>query len=157
MKAFKALLLVVCLGIALTVCGKDKKPVQQSVYMFGVSMSFTDSVAYVTDLMKVDSVYLTSKGFLVDRLLYSLQLEGYLSEVMGVPQTTNAVIFGKNLKTVTKRYNRVKDLYAKNRDLILRFLKPEEFTFKPEAYIDPEAAIVEEETTAEDASTPNQK
>lgn len=148
MKRIKTILLVILLGVVL-IARAEKKPTMQPVYIFGVSMSFTDSVAYVTDVVKVDSAWITPKGFLVDRTLYSLQLEGFVTEHRQSKQSTNAVFFDVKEDKIVKKLNRVKKLYQTNRDVRLLNIPKAEFTFKAEAYVDPNAIVEEEETPEE--------
>lgn len=142
MKAFRTLLLLVLLvtGVA---ARAEKKPTMQSVYIFGLSMSFSDSLAYVTDIMRVDSAYVTSKGFLVNRQLYSLQLEGYMSEKRGVELTTNAVYFSTKPQKLQKQFERIKRVYGNGSSIRLVYIPREDFYFRPEEYYEPQ--VFEEE------------
>ena len=51
---FTLLLVLFSLGVQ-----AEKKPKMQTVYIFGFSASFTDSTAYLTDVMQLDSAYVT--------------------------------------------------------------------------------------------------
>ena len=140
-------MLVALIGVAFGANAKKKETQVQPVYMFGVSMSFADSMAYVTDIMLVDSAYLTPKGFLADRQLYSLQLEAFMSEKMNVPNTMNAVFFDVKKKNVEKKYDRVRRLYLKSNSVTMRHLQQGEFVFKAEEYVAP----IELDDSAEEA------
>lgn len=122
---------------------KEHGPEMSKVYMFGFSASFTDSVAFVTDVMEVDSVYLRSKYILVDRPLYSIQLEDYVTNVCHVQNSTNTVFFSKKKKNIDKKYGKVNKLYKDANHLALVTLKQSDFRFKPEEYI--ESSVVEQE------------
>ena len=70
-----------CAGLSLSA-----KVERTTVYMFGFSASFTDSVAYITDIQQLDSAYIDTKtDFLMDRVVYSEQLQTYVEalELMG--------------------------------------------------------------------------
>ena len=76
--------LIICCGLlslfALQpVEAKRKKVVQKPVYMIGVGISLVDSMVFITDMQLVDSVTIEKKTkFLMDRQLYSFQLQHYL-------------------------------------------------------------------------------
>ena len=114
----------------------EKKPKMQTVYIFGFSASFTDSTAYLTDVMQLDSAYVTQKGFLADRSLYSLQLENYIQEKHSLLNTTNAVFFSVKKKSLDKKYDRVKRMYQSGENLRLNLLHAEDFRFLPQEYIE---------------------
>ena len=114
----------------------EKNPQMQTVYIFGFSASFTDSLAYLTDVMQLDSAYVTSKGFLADRSLYSLQLENYVQEKYHLPNTTNVVFFSKKRKSLDKKYDKVKRMYQSGEDLKLTLLSESDFHFLPQEYIE---------------------
>ena len=114
----------------------EKKPRMQTVYIFGFSASFTDSLAYLTDVMQLDSAYVTTKGFLADRSLYSLQLENYVQEKYNLLHTTNAVFFSLKKNTLDKKYDRVKRMYQSGENLKLNLLHTEDFRFLPQEYIE---------------------
>lgn len=128
---FTLLLVLFSLGVQ-----AEKKPKMQTVYIFGFSASFTDSTAYLTDVMQLDSAYVTQKGFLADRSLYSLQLENYIQEKHNLLNTTNAVFFSVKKKSLDKKYDRVKRMYQSGENLRLNLLHAEDFRFLPQEYIE---------------------
>ena len=128
---FTLLLALFSLGVQ-----AEKKPKMQTVYIFGFSASFTDSTAYLTDVMQLDSAYVTQKGFLADRSLYSLQLENYIQEKHNLLHTTNAVFFSVKKKSLDKKYDRVKRMYQSGENLRLNLLHAGDFRFLPQEYIE---------------------
>lgn len=75
----------------LALCTTDAvaKPKQAKVYVFGVSINFTDSVTYITDVQTLDPAYIDTKtGFLYDRSIYSQQLQIWIEYNMKQPNTT---------------------------------------------------------------------
>ena len=135
----KRLLRYICLLLFVAVAveaSAEKKPVMQKVYMFGFASSFTDSLAYLTEVQELDSVYVMPNGFLADRPLYSLQLYGFVNEQRGVAYPTAAVFFDVKSKKLAKRYQKVKRMYQDNPNLKLVVLTREEFGFRPEEYME---------------------
>lgn len=142
MKNLKSILLFVLLGVALS-AHAEKKPKMQTVYVFGFSASFTDSVAFLTDVMRLDSAVILPNGFLADRSLYSLQLENFVLENYRVQNSTNAVFFSTNKKTMDKKYNKVNHMYQRSENLALIFVGEDEFRFTPVDYVDPTIQYLE--------------
>lgn len=136
-KIAKYMVCLLLLLAAVNVCeAKKKQGGYQKVFAFGFASSFTDSLAYITDVQEVDSVYILSNGFIADRALYSLQLYGYVNEQKGVENPTTAFFFSPKAKTLVKKFNKVKNMYMKHPDLKLEVLTREDFIFKAEEYIE---------------------
>ena len=135
----------------------EKKPRMQTVYIFGFSASFTDSLAYLTDVMQLDSAYVTTKGFLADRSLYSLQLENYVQEKYNLLHTTNAVFFSLKKNTLDKKYDRVKRMYQSGENLRLNLLHAEDFRFLPQEYIEAVIEYGDEAVEAAPQAAPEKK
>lgn len=113
------------------------KPVKQRVYMFGAAVSFTDSVAVMTDLQAIDA-YIMPNGFLADRSLYTLQFNNYLVAKQMREHLTCAVFFDKNKAKVEKRYQKVRKKYRESSHLVLESLGVDLFRFTPEEWVDTE-------------------
>ena len=149
---FTLLLVLFSLGVQ-----AEKKPKMQTVYIFGFSASFTDSTAYLTDVMQLDSAYVTQKGFLADRSLYSLQLENYIQEKHNLLNTTNAVFFSVKKKSLAKKYDRVKRMYQSGENLGLNLLHAEDFRFLPQEYIETVIEYGDEAVEAAPQAAPEKK
>lgn len=153
MKYLKAILLVlfVC-SFSMAVAGRKGKPVQQKVYIYGFSASFVDSVAYLTDVMELDSATILSNGFLAERQLYSMQLESYVLEQFKLTSSTNAVFFSKKRKDLETKHEKMSRRYQRSANLALIYLSEDDFKFHAEEHI--EAVEIEEtdEQTASDAA-----
>ncbi len=132
--------IILALLIALVSTGTIlAKPKKRVVYMFGVSVSFTDSVAYITEIQRMDPVYIESKtGFLYDRSIYSQQLQMFMDEKMGRPNTTCTVFFSKKKKKMENKYLKVMKNYKKRNKLNMRQLESGTFKFKPEEWTEHE-------------------
>ncbi|WP_321332261.1 hypothetical protein [uncultured Bacteroides sp.] len=107
---------------------KDKK----TVYAFGVSTSFTDTVVYYTDIQLLDSVQLKN-GFLPKRDLYSYQLKNYLEGVKGLPDRTCMIYFSKDKDKLGKELLKFISKYQKSKAVTLQKVDTVEFHFtKPQ-------------------------
>ncbi|MCR5820646.1 MAG: hypothetical protein K6F94_06860 [Bacteroidaceae bacterium] len=112
-----------------------KKPVMKKVYMFGFAASFTDSLAFQTDIQTVDSAWLMPNGFLVDRPLYSLQMQYYV-EGRGGTNSTCTVFFAEKEKKLKKVWDKIHKRYSKTDGVKLLTVTKNEFQFRPEQYIE---------------------
>lgn len=150
MMAHRLISVLVALLLMTTVsqAAQNDKPQKMQVYMFGFAASMTDSVCVMTELQPVE-VYLQSNGFLVDRSLYSLQLNNQLVNKKKLSENlTCAVFFDKNKSKAEKRYQKVRKRYRENSDLMLQILGGDEFMFQPEEWVEPEEIIENTEQTA---------
>lgn len=137
----------ICLStlLALTVSVQaEKKPKMQTVYIFGCSVSFTDPQVYLTDVIQLDSAYVMPNGFLVDRQMYSYQLQEYVMAQDQVKQSTCSVFFDVKKEKALKKYNRLKRKYLQAKDATIVPLSKDEFCFKAEEYVAPETLEQEE-------------
>lgn len=107
----------------------------QKVYIFGFSASFTDSVAFLTDIMELDSAYVTSHGFLAERSLYSAQMENHALQCK-VLNSTNCVFFSTKKSALEKKYDKVNRMYQRSEGLTLIYVGEDEFKFHSEMHVD---------------------
>jgi len=132
-----------------------KKPEMTRVYIFGFAASFVDSLAYQTDVQQLDSAWIEpAHKFLVDRSLYSLQLQYYLESAEGKKNTVCTVFFDTNQRRLQKRWNKVKNRYEKAEGLHLTPLTTDRFRFKAEEW---KEIIQEEPATAAPAPSKDDK
>lgn len=133
---------------ALNVSAAKKKGGMQKVYVFGFVSSFTDSLAYMTDVQTLDASYVTSSGLLTERALYSLQLYGFVSERKGLQNATSAVFYALKAPQIAKKHQKVKKLYMQDPNVRLVMLTDDEFIFMPEEH---EEEVIMTEVTGEEA------
>ncbi len=101
----------------------------QPVYAFGISASFTDSIVYYTEIQVLDSVSLTSDGFLPKREAYSYQLKNYL-ENKGEANRTCMIYFSDSQKKVASEFDKVSSKYKKNKAVSFKKIEKKDFQFK---------------------------
>ena len=112
--------LTVCLCPSLRAQGR-------SVYLFGVTTNFSDSVAYVTPVQRLDSVVLAKgTGFLTGRSLYSAQLKQFTEPALG---RQHAVFFDKSQAAIEKKRQKVLHHLQKEKDYYVKELASEQFRF----------------------------
>ena len=136
---YALLIAVCCLGVADVHAGR--RPEMTRVYVFGFAASFTDSVACQTSIQQVDSAWLDEHQFLVDRSLYSLQLQYHMESAENCKNSICTVFFDKSEKKLERTWRRVHRRYEKADGLSFRTLPSDRFHFLAEEY----RPIVEEE------------
>ncbi len=127
MKLTKSFLLI---ALILTVLSVDAKPLKtNSVYMFGFSASFKDSIIYVTDIQNIPGAWVESKTkFLLGRDSYSYQLNNYLTDTLKQSQRVSMIFFSLKKKKAEKQYIKLMKKYKKGYEL--RYLNAAEFKFR---------------------------
>ncbi|MDR3118282.1 MAG: hypothetical protein LBU44_02505 [Mediterranea sp.] len=113
----------------LTVCSAASKK-SKSVYAFGLSASFTDSVVYYTEIQVLDSVHLDKSGFLPHRDHYSYQLKNYLEYQQGKKNRTCMIYFSNNPAKLSKERVKLLGKYKKDKAVLLEELPQAAFSFK---------------------------
>lgn len=100
----------------------------QRVYLFGGGINFLDSVAFVTDLQYLDSLYIEPDGELRESYAYSGQLKFYLESTYELHDETCAVYYEVKEKKAQKRFEKMKAKLRKRGYFIHPVLK-ESFQF----------------------------
>lgn len=121
----------------LALCTTDAvaKPKQAKVYVFGISINFTDSVTYITDVQTIDPAYIDTKtGFLYDRSIYSQQLQIWIEYNMKQPNTTCTIFFSKNKSKLESKYVKVRDKIRKDDSTVLKTIDTGKFKFIPQEW-----------------------
>ena len=135
----RIILLLLCASMACAVNAQQAtiltKNTPHKVYMFGFSASLIDSVAYMTDVILVDSAWLTPEGFLVDRTAYTQQMKTFLKEVYGRKDDVCVVFFDASRSRLEDDYITVRDKYEDDEKVQLNFLGNDIFQFHAEEYI----------------------
>lgn len=137
LKAFACIWLLLASCIQPTLAKKQHVK-QKAAYMIGVAISKVDSVVFITDMHLVDSVSIEGKtGFLMDRQLYSFQLQNFITErYKGGPYVT-AIFFGTKRKKMERRYLALHKRYVQSKELRMLLVDQSQFRFHPEEYVEP--------------------
>ena len=113
---------------------KQQEPVMKPVSIFGLGISFTDSVVYLTEVQRLDSAWITpSKHFLMDRALYSLQLQYYM-EHQGVKNSICSVIFNKGASKTKRQWAKIRKRHEQSPDQRFKIVPLSDFRFQAEEY-----------------------
>ena len=106
-------ILLLCIGTVTTQAQNKREGVKQTVYLFGFSACFNDSIVYFTDIQKMDNVLLEKKtGFMLSRDQYSYQLRDFLANQKGMPNRTCVTMFAKSRKQAEKQYQNLMNIYT---------------------------------------------
>lgn len=131
------ILLLLAFVCSFAVMAGDKKPVPHRIYIFGFATSFTDSVVCQTVVQQLDSAWLDEHKFLMDRALYSLQLQYFMEHEEHVKNPVCTVFFGRNAKRVQRLWNKMQRRYKKEGELKFSVLPKDRFFFIEEKWKDP--------------------
>ena len=95
----------------------------KGVYVLRVSISFSDTIAYFTEVQLIEGVQLNKKTkFLPDRQHYAHELQDYMATQEGQSGRTSIVLFAKNEKSLKKKEAKVKNRLQRRRGLTVRYL-----------------------------------
>lgn len=129
-KKINLLCLVLTGLLALLPINSEAAPKQTKVYVFGISINFTDSVTYMTDIQILEPAYIETKtGFLYDRSIYSQQLQIWIEQAKKQPYTTCTIFFSENKSKLEKEYNKIRNKFRKDQSTTVKCLEPGEFKF----------------------------
>ena len=98
-----------------------KKKIVTEVYVFGVSLSFTDSVAYFTEIQHIDGAVIEDK-FLPNLHLYSYDLKDYMSFEEGMPGRTSFIYFSDKRAKLVKKEQKIKKKLIEENEKTVRYL-----------------------------------
>ncbi len=126
----KRLGIVIMIAAMLTsgagLCHADKK--KNSVYLFGISRSFNDSIVYFTDIQRIDAYIDNKTNFLSNRNEYSNQLREYL-ETQGQGTPTCVTEFSKNRAKIEKKYLKLKHRFSSKPGYEIKYITTESFKY----------------------------
>lgn len=99
-----ALIFFMLLGCVVCMAKKTK-----TVYLLGVSYSFSDSIVYFTEIQKMDSVFFDSEHkFLSNRQHYSYELTDFMAFKENMPGRPSALFYAKRLSALQKKEAKLK-------------------------------------------------
>lgn len=86
---------------------KDKKEKVVPVYIWGASMSFSDSIVYFTEIEELEGVVLED-GMLPRRQYYSYLLKDYMSFKENMPGRMSVIFFSEKRSKLEKKEMKIK-------------------------------------------------
>lgn len=130
----------------------QKKPEMCKIYIFGFGASFTDSVACQTNIQQLDDAWIEPKHkFLVDRSLYSMQLQDFMGNYKAYDNAICTVFFSTSLRKLQRTWKKIKKRYEGVNHLRYMIIPEGEFAFKAEEYR--EITIGDEIVPSEDSAS----
>lgn len=131
MKGLKTLFtLTMLMSFSILLSAKDSA--KQTVYMFGFSASFNDSIVYFTPVQQVDGYIKPDRThFLADRNQYSYQLRNFFDN-RGQLHRTCVTLYSTDKAKAEKKYQKLKEKYttkSKNKFDVVE-LTNEDFQFQ---------------------------
>jgi hypothetical protein len=116
------------------ICFAGKPQKENGAYLFGVAMSFNDSIVHITDVQYVDSAQIDKNGFLVKRAGYAYELKDHFEMKLQMPRRTCTIYFAKNKKKATKLFNKVAERFMQNKNINVNLIDTLQFKFLPPKY-----------------------
>ena len=113
----KSIKILCSLLLVLTVCSAFSLKGSKSVYIVGVSASFTDSLVYFTEIQLLDSVSLDKNKMLPERSQYSYQLKNYLEKRGRADEPYLLCLFLEQQKETAEDHQQDEDQVSKRKDL----------------------------------------
>lgn len=99
----------------------EKKNAEKTVYVWGVSIAFPDSVVYFTEIQPIDGVVLENK-LLPNRHLYSYELKDYMSFEEGKPGRTSFIYFSTKRSKLEKKELKIRRRLIERENKTVRYL-----------------------------------
>lgn len=127
MKKIFSILFILCLVMPSLSFAKgdkkkeSKKKIQTEVYVWGVSLSFSDSIVYFTEIQRVEGAVIEDK-LLPNRHLYAYELKDYMSYEEGKPGRTSFIYFSDKRSKLEKKEQKVKKKLIEGGEKSVRYL-----------------------------------
>lgn len=100
------------------------------VYLFGFSQAFGDSIAYISDVCRVDSIMLQKKTkFLPFRYDFSQQFKEYLEGEKSAKKQTSSVFYSTNKVALMKKQAKMRKRYLNMEHTTVVNIGDKEFKF----------------------------
>lgn len=99
----------------------DRKENPVPVYIWGASISFSDTIAYFTEIQKLDSMVLEN-GLLPHRQYYAYQLKDYMNFKEDMPGRISVIYFDEKLSRIEKKESKIKKRLLEKDGMSVRYL-----------------------------------
>ena len=117
----KILLISLLLLMTLSGYARGKSEKDSVVYIFGASISFSDTIVYFTEIQQIDDV-VVEKGFLPNRQLDSYELKDYMSFKENMPGRISVIYFSDKQKDLVKKEKDIKKRLETKENMTVRYL-----------------------------------
>ncbi len=124
----KALLILLLMLVATVGIARDKKESKKAkeikevpVYIWGASISFSDSVVYFTEIQELGAMVLEN-GFLPHRQYYAYELKDYMNFNENMPGRISVIYFDEKRSKLEKQEQKIKKRLVEKEGLTVRYL-----------------------------------
>lgn len=124
----KALLILLLMLVAAVGIARDKKESKKAkeikevpVYIWGASISFSDSVVYFTEIQELGAMVLEN-GFLPHRQYYAYELKDYMNFNENMPGRISVIYFDEKRSKLEKQEQKIKKRLVEKEGLTVRYL-----------------------------------
>ncbi len=124
----KALLILLLMLVAAVGIARDKKEGKNTkeikevpVYIWGASISFSDSVVYFTEIQELGAMVLEN-GFLPHRQYYAYELKDYMNFNENMPGRISVIYFDEKRSKLEKQEQKIKKRLVEKEGLTVRYL-----------------------------------
>lgn len=131
----RLLMAMFAMAVAMPVAARSKKAGDAAVtmvYVYGVAQNLGDTIVYLSSITPVAGATLKNRSELENRIYYSEQFKKYIEEKYNSPHQTVAVVYGKKLKDVEKRFKKMEEKIRKKSPYppTFKYIRPEDFHFR---------------------------
>lgn len=124
----KTLFILLLMFVAAVGVARDKKESKKvkeikevPVYIWGASISFSDSVVYFTEIQELGAMALEN-GFLPHRQYYAYELKDYMNFNENMPGRISVIYFDKKRNKLEKQEQKIKKRLVEKEGLTVRYL-----------------------------------
>lgn len=124
----KALLILLLMLVAAVGIARDKKEGKNTkeikevpVYIWGASISFSDSVVYFTEIQELGAMVLEN-GFLPHRQYYAYELKDYMNFNENMPGRISVIYFDEKRSKLEKQEQKIKKRLVEKEGLTVRYI-----------------------------------
>lgn len=124
----KALLILLLMLVATVGIARNKKESKKAkeikevpVYIWGASISFSDSVVYFTEIQELGAIVLEN-GFLPHRQYYAYELKDYMNFNENMPGRISVIYFDEKRSKLEKQEQKIKKRLVEKEGLTVRYL-----------------------------------
>jgi hypothetical protein len=121
----KAIFIFLFAFIAAVGIARDKKNDKNEkvlpVYIWGASISFSDTIAYFTEIQELDNVVLVN-DLLPHRQYYAYQLKDYMNFEENMPGRISVIYFEKKRHKLEQKEAKIKKRLVEKDNMTVRYL-----------------------------------
>lgn len=129
MKRISLIFILLIAVSSMSFAKKKKNKENKQVILFGVTVSLTDSAAFITEIMTVDSLLTNKDGFIDKEEEYSTQLKQFIENNYSISNHACAIFYDTDMKDITKKYKKINSRLTNKEKRSLKMIPKTEFSF----------------------------